>query len=120
MTLTMLNDPKIRLTARCFLRSNRWATDPQKFAKFVNQEMTKELADKYYKDPAEGKMPAGLAKYMTELVLPERGIKLLKPLSVRTALRWMRLEGFEYKTHAKGVFVDAHKQPDVVNYCHFQ
>ena len=46
----------------------------------MNQEMTKELANRYYKDLAEGKMPAGLAKYMTELVLPKRGIKLLKPL----------------------------------------
>ncbi|QRV85427.1 hypothetical protein RhiJN_27508 [Ceratobasidium sp. AG-Ba] len=42
---------------------------------------------------------------------------LAKPISVRTAERWMHILGYCWGQDSKGMYIDGHERPDVVEYC---
>lgn len=114
--LSMLNDPDVCAIMRNYLRSNKWSTSPTKLKSFMNQEMPLEAQKKYALEIANGEMPRGLAMFMEEQFFPRIGVRLKKPFSLRTARRWMRREGFRFKAHVKGIYVDGHDRDDVIAY----
>lgn len=51
-----------------------------------------------------------------ERILPSLGFILAKPLSERTARRWLIKLGWRRTMLKKGVYMDGHERPDVVEY----
>lgn len=49
-------------------------------------------------------------------ILPGLGVNLTKPLCERTARRWLIRFGFRLTLLKKGVYMDGHERPDVVEY----
>jgi hypothetical protein len=49
-------------------------------------------------------------------ILPSLCIILKKPICDRTARRWLRKLGYDKATLRKGVYMDGHERPDVVEY----
>ena len=39
-----------------------------------------------------------------------------KKISEKTATRWLKKLGWEFKTYKKGLYSDGHERPDVVEY----
>ncbi|KAG1779490.1 hypothetical protein EV702DRAFT_1195449 [Suillus placidus] len=98
---SLLNDPAITSELRTFMRSNKWSMDPQKLAKFTNNELLHTEAAKYVEGLVQTEMPQGLI-----------GCRV----SLSTARCWLRNEGFWFMAYKKGLYFDGHDQPDVVEY----
>ncbi|EGN91677.1 hypothetical protein SERLA73DRAFT_157458 [Serpula lacrymans var. lacrymans S7.3] len=94
---SLLDDPKIAAECRSYLQSNKWATNPQKFSKFVNQTMLPVEGEKYAKHIVDKEMPQGMKCYL----------ELCVPVCAR---------GFHYMQYKKAVYFDGHKCPNVVQY----
>jgi hypothetical protein len=54
---------------------------------------------------------------LNERILPSLGYTLKQGLSERTARRWLVKLGWRNKLLGKGVYMDGHERPDVVEYC---
>jgi hypothetical protein len=59
-------------------------------------------------------MPTGLIKYLELELFPCIQQKVTGQISIHTAHRWLHKEGFCYTEYKKVLYVDGHKQPDVV------
>ncbi|KAJ7355202.1 hypothetical protein DFH08DRAFT_803251 [Mycena albidolilacea] len=97
------DDPISRAELRSYVRSEKWAMDPEKLFESSQQKMVPAAADKYLRKITEEEMPAGLKKYMEPWG------------SLRTALRLLQRGGFIYPEHKKGLYYDGHERPDVVD-----
>jgi len=53
---------------------------------------------------------------LNERILPSLGFALKDGLSERSARRWLVLLGWRYMRVKKGVYMDGHERPDVVEY----
>jgi hypothetical protein len=53
---------------------------------------------------------------LNDIILPSLGIFPSKPLSERTAQRWLVKLGWQRTTIRKGIYLDGHECPDVVKY----
>ena len=113
---TLLDDPAICAEMRSYLRSNEWSMNPQKLALFSKNEMIPAEAAKYLTQIVDKEMPWGLKKYLELELFPRIQIKVGKGISISTARRWLRREGFEYMEHKKALYYDGHDRPDVVEY----
>lgn len=113
---SLLNDPAVANEIRAYLRSNKWAVDPQKLADFTQQKLLPEAADKYLQHVLSKEMPRGLKKYLEIELFPRIHFKVGKGISLRTARRWLHKEGFRYMSYRKGLYFDGHERPDVVHY----
>jgi hypothetical protein len=91
---------------REYLRSEKWAMDPTKLAAYSANTMAAATAEEYAREIAQREMPAGLAIYVKEEIFPRFGVKVRGGIKRRTAMRWMKAEGFAYKAYAKGVYVE--------------
>ena len=49
-------------------------------------------------------------------LFPHIHLKVGKGISLATARRWLRHEGFRYTSYKKGLYFDGHNHPDVVQY----
>jgi hypothetical protein len=101
---------------RSYLRSNKWSMTPLLLAQYSAGTMAPETAKKYARQVAEQEMPNRLSKYVTEEIFPRFGTRIQGGIKPRTAQRWTRREGFRYMKHQKGIYVDGHERPDVVEY----
>jgi len=101
---------------RTYMRSNKWALDPEKLAAFTKNQLIPAEAEKYAHKIIDNEMPSGLKLYMELELFPRIHLKAKKGISLATARRWLRREGFKYSTHKKGVYFDGHDHPDVVDY----
>ncbi|PKY59599.1 hypothetical protein RhiirA4_430523 [Rhizophagus irregularis] len=54
--------------------------------------------------------------YVSSEILPSLGIETKTTISTRTANRWLKKMGFVYDRYQKGMYVDGHERPDVVEY----
>ena len=113
---SLLSLPEVAHAMRAYLRSNKWSMTPVLLAQYSAGTMAPETAEKYAKEIANEEMPNGLSKYVTEEIFPRFGTKVQGGIKPRTARRWMLREGFRYTKHQKGVYVDGHERPDVVEY----
>jgi hypothetical protein len=57
-----------------------------------------------------------LQQYVSSTLFPTLGIENKTSISRRTARALLESLGFEYKQHQKGIYVDGHERPDVVQY----
>jgi hypothetical protein len=56
--------------------------------------------------------PAKMRRYVNDFLLPE--LKIEETISESTAMRWLKRMGFRLARVQKGVYVDGHERPDVV------
>jgi transposase len=112
----LISDPAIRAELRSFVRSNKWAMDPKKLAKFSQQKMVPDVAKKYLEKIVADEMPRGLKRYMEVELFPQIHLKVGKGVSLQTARKFLHQEGFQYTEHKKSLYYNGHKWPDVVEY----
>ncbi|KAJ7321244.1 hypothetical protein DFH08DRAFT_970114 [Mycena albidolilacea] len=112
---SLYDDPIIHAELRSYVRSEKWAMDPEKLVEFSQQKMVPAAADKYLRKITEEEMPAGLKKYMEVELFPRISFKVGRGVSLRTARRLLQREGFLYTEHKKGLYYDGHERPDVVD-----
>ncbi|KAK0431882.1 uncharacterized protein EV420DRAFT_1285416 [Desarmillaria tabescens] len=103
---TLLNDPTIRDEMRAFLRSNKWTMNPQKLADFTQNKLLPDEAKKYAKEVLDKEMPTGLKNYLEIELFPRVHQKVNRGISLQTARRWLRAEGFQYTEFKKGLYYD--------------
>ncbi|KAG5221653.1 DDE family endonuclease [Salix suchowensis] len=60
--------------------------------------------------------PRALSKHVNDTIFPELGINPKKPLSNRAGARWLQKLGWRHTLVKKGVYMDGHERPDVVQY----
>ncbi|CAK5267892.1 unnamed protein product [Mycena citricolor] len=114
---SLLNEPGIKAELRTYLRSNKWAVDPEKLRAFTMGQLIPAAAEKYLTHLVEDEMPRGLKKYMELEIFPRIQLKAgNKGVSIITARRWLLKEGFKFISHKKGLYFDGHDRPDVVDY----
>ncbi|KAJ7920054.1 hypothetical protein B0H13DRAFT_2319833 [Mycena leptocephala] len=66
----------MRAELRSYVRSEKWAMDPEKLVEFSQQKMVPAAADKYLRKITEEEMPAGLKKYMEVELFPRMSFKV--------------------------------------------
>jgi hypothetical protein len=113
---TLLNEEHISAAMRLYLRSNKWSMDPSKLQAYVENTMLPDVRDEYCQEMTMDAMPKALCEYLELQLFPRIGVRVKKPISIRTARRWMRKEGFAYVRCSKGVYIDGHERGDVVEY----
>ena len=113
---TVLDDPAVRAELRAYVRSNKWAMNPAKLKEFSQGRLVPSAADKYLRQIVRDEMPQGLKKYMEIELFPRIQLKVKKGISLSTARRWLRSEGFRYIGYKKGLYFDGHDRPDVLAY----
>ena len=113
-TFSLYDDPAIRDELRSFLRSNKWAMNPEKLVEFSKEKMVPAAAEQYLKHLTEIEMPQGLKKYMELELFPRIQLKPSKGISVATACRFLKREGFQFQKYKKSLYYDGHERPDVV------
>lgn len=113
---TLLSNPTIATEMRSFLRTEKWAMDPQKLAEFTKNTMVPAEAKKYAEQIVNEEMPRGLKKYLEVELFPRIHMKPGKGISLSTARSWLHREGFRYTEHKKALYYDGHERPDVVDY----
>lgn len=111
---SLLEDPAIKAELRTYVRSNKWAINPQKLHEFTNKIMLPAEAAKYCQEICDKEMPQGLKKYMELELFPRIHMKVGKGISVSTARRWLQGEGFKYTLHKKAIYYDGHDRADVI------
>ncbi|KAG1883732.1 hypothetical protein F4604DRAFT_1575373 [Suillus subluteus] len=110
---SLLDDPAIVSELRTFMHSNKWSMDPQKLAKFMNNELLHTEATKYLEGLVQTEMPQGLKRYIELELFPHIHMKVGRGESLSTACRWLHLEGFQFMAYKKGLYFDGHNQPDL-------
>ncbi|KAG1762082.1 hypothetical protein EDD22DRAFT_778846 [Suillus occidentalis] len=84
-TFSLYDDPAIRAELRSFVRSNKWATNPEKLAEFSKQKMIPEAAKQYLQHVTAVEMPQGLKKYLEVEFFPRIHLKPRGGVSLSTA-----------------------------------
>ncbi|KAG2134556.1 uncharacterized protein EDB93DRAFT_1242635 [Suillus bovinus] len=82
---SLLDDPAIASELRTFMRSNKWSMDPQKLAKFTNNELLHTEATKYLEGLVQTEMPQGLKRYIELELFPRIHMKVGRGVSLSTA-----------------------------------
>jgi hypothetical protein len=113
---SLLDDPIIKAELHAFVRSNKWAMNPSKLQEFSQGTMIPSAADPYLRHLVNEEMPKGLKRYMELELFPRIQLKVAKGISLATARRWLKNEGFRYIAYNKGLYFDGHDRPDVVKY----
>ncbi|KAJ7130810.1 hypothetical protein C8R43DRAFT_831687, partial [Mycena crocata] len=95
-SFSLYDDPAIRAELRSYVRSEKWAMNPAKLVEFSQNQMVPAAADKYLRHITEEEMPAGLKKYMELVLFPRISFKVGRGVSLQTARRLLRREGFAW------------------------
>ncbi|KAF7332654.1 hypothetical protein MKEN_00148200 [Mycena kentingensis (nom. inval.)] len=112
---SIFDDPAVCEAVRAYVRTNKWAMDPGKLKKLVNNELDPKTAKEYAKEITETEMPVGLREYVEKTLLPRLQLKRTgHGFSLATMRRVLVREGFTYTLHKKAVYYDGHERPDVV------
>jgi len=113
-TFSLYDDPAVRDELRSFVRSNKWAINPEKLVEFSKDKMVPTAAKQYIEHVTNIEMPEGLKKYMEVELFPRIQLKPSKGISLATARRLLRQEGFQFQEYKKSLYYDGHERPDVV------
>lgn len=114
-TFSLYDDPAIRDELRSFVRSNKWAMNPEKLVQFSKDKMVPAAAKQYLEHITDIEMPQGLKNYMELELFPRLQLKSIKGISLPTARRLLRREGFCFQEYKKSLYYDGHERPDVIN-----
>ena len=113
---SLLNEPAIAAELRLYLRSNKWAMNPEKLTQFTKNQLLPTAAEQYLKQIVHKEMPAGLKRYMKVELFPRIHLRVGRGVSLSTARQWLHHEGFRYISYRKGLYFDGHDRPDVLKY----
>ena len=91
---SLLDNPAIAADLRTYVRSNKWAMNPEKLHQFTKKQLIPSAAEKYVQEITHQEMPQGLKKYMELELFPRIHMKVGKGISLSTARRWLYREGF--------------------------
>lgn len=84
---------------------------------WLHDEVVKRSVLDFLNNLPTGKVtPRSLQRQVNDVIFPEHGIKPEKPLSIRTARRWLIKLGWRHSMIKKGVYMDGHERADVVQY----
>ncbi|KAJ3984700.1 hypothetical protein F5890DRAFT_1411020 [Lentinula detonsa] len=72
---SVLSDSTAREAIRTYLRSNKWALNPQKLEQLMKGELVSEEASEYRREIEHNEMPRGLKVFIEEKVLPRLHVK---------------------------------------------
>ncbi|KAH7902939.1 hypothetical protein BJ138DRAFT_1120921 [Hygrophoropsis aurantiaca] len=111
---SLLNDPAIAGELRTYVRSSKWAINPDKLTEFSKNKLIPAEAEEYLRGVVDNKIPQGLKRYMELELFPRVHLKVGRGISLATARRWLRHEGFRYTSHKKGLYFDGHDRADRV------
>lgn len=95
---------------------------PEKQGKYMNRsllsdEQVQTVARTYLTGLPMGEVtPSHFCCMLNECILPSLGYTLTNGLSERTAQRWLVNLGWRSKVLRKGIYMDGHERPDVVEY----
>jgi hypothetical protein len=67
---SLLSDPDIAAELRAYVHSNKWAMDPEKLAKFSQDQLVLRAAHEYLEHIMQNEMPLGLKRYMDIELFP--------------------------------------------------
>lgn len=113
---SLLDDPQIKAELRTYVRSNKWAVDPEKLVEFTKGTLLPDMAKKFAENVLNNEMPKGLKRYMELELFPRIHMKVGQGISLHSARRWLQKAGFKFISHKKGLYFDGHDRPDVVKY----
>ena len=113
---SLLNDPAIATELRDYVQSNKWVMDPEKLAQFSKNKLVPKAANEYLQQINNHEMLKGLKEFMELTLFPHIQLKVSRGISLSTARRWLRCEGFQFTGHKKGLYFDGHDRADVVAY----
>ncbi|KAG0704004.1 hypothetical protein DFH29DRAFT_802522 [Suillus ampliporus] len=82
---SLLSDPDIAGECRTYLRSNKWAVNPEKLAQFTSGKLIHSAASKYLQHMVDEEMPKGLKKYLELELFPRIHMKVARGVSLSTA-----------------------------------
>ncbi|KAG2123196.1 hypothetical protein BD769DRAFT_1389338 [Suillus cothurnatus] len=105
--LSLLDDPAITSELRTFMCSNKWSMNPQKLAKFMNNELLHTKATKYLEGLVQTEMPQGLKRYIELELFPCIHMKMTTQANDGQSMSWVP-DG-EYKLRKKGVGQGLHQ-----------
>jgi hypothetical protein len=114
---SLYNDPAIQAELRSFVRSNKWAVNPEKLAGFSKQEMVPAAAKQYLRHVTNLEIPQGLKQYLEVKLFAQIQLKPTKGVSLSTTRRLLKQEGFQFQEYKKALYYDGHERPDVVQDC---
>ncbi len=84
---------------------------------FLHREDVRDPLYRFLRDLPKGKVtPQIVVKHVTEVIFPAVDIQGTKPISLRTASRWLIKMGWTYSRTKKGVYFDGHERDDVRKY----
>jgi hypothetical protein len=88
-----------------------------KASSLLNNPSVKHAARNWLASQASGQVtPHIFHNALNTIILPMLNIQLKKPLCERTARRWLIKLGWRLTVLRKGVYMDGHERPDVVEY----
>ena len=61
---SLLSDPAIAAELRAYVHSNKWAMDPEKLSKFLQDKLIPKAANKYLQHITQNEMLCGLKRYI--------------------------------------------------------
>ena len=85
---SLLDDLTIATELRAYLRSNKWAMNPEKLAQFSENKLIPSAADEYLRHIIKEEMPRGLKQYMEYELFPRIQLKVGRGISLSTASDW--------------------------------
>ncbi|KAI5981433.1 hypothetical protein EDD15DRAFT_2183216 [Pisolithus albus] len=86
-TYSLLSDPGIATELRTYMRSNKWAINPEKLTALTKNQLIPAEAEKYVQQITANEMPNGLRQYMELELFPRVHLKVSKGISLATALQ---------------------------------
>jgi hypothetical protein len=99
------------------LPMERWGICRNAWTLLKDQLVKKRILDYLQSLPTGKVTPQKLQAAINTEILPDLGITPKKPISTCIAHRWLIKLGWQYMQVKKGVYMDGHEQPDVVDYC---
>ena len=113
----------VRKWAEYFLSENELPCVLQgahaKFSSLIDDEDVFQLSVTFLRALPEGERTAAVfCEWINSTLIPTitMGRRPKKPISVKTACRWLHQMNWEFGPHKKDVYVDGHERPDVVEY----
>lgn len=88
---------------------------PKVHSLFVNQEFSEQYKLWPKELKPETRSPLALKRHVDSVILPKFSV-VQKTISETSCYNYMKNWGFMYKAHTKGVYIDGHERPDVVEY----
>lgn len=103
---SLLNEPSVKDELTAFVRSNKWSMNPQKLIEVTHKTAADEAEKEWVKNHVQHALPTGLLRYLDIELFPRLNLKPAKPISRRTACRWLHQFGFGFKRHFKSVYYE--------------